>query len=39
MNRDLEAVRPRTIKANRPVSLFDSKHRFNLTTNMELPFR
>src|SRR5258708_21893442 len=29
---------PGNIKANRSVSSFDSRHRFNLTTNMDLPF-
>jgi hypothetical protein len=29
---------PGNLKANRSVSLFDSRHRFNLTTNADLPF-
>jgi hypothetical protein len=29
---------PTNIKANRSVSMFDMKHRFNLTMNSELPF-
>jgi hypothetical protein len=29
---------PGDIKANRSVSMFDTKHRFNVTTNADLPF-